>query len=105
MKECFSLHKTGAHYNKVLNEFVGTPYLRLIYQSKGRGKWSESAIDEIEEYFIALAAIRNSNISNKQKTQSSNWEIRGLDSVGRGKSSTYSRELGIDTGCLKRNWL
>lgn len=84
--ESLSLHKLYV-YNLVLGSRRGTPYLSFVVQDKIKGKWSLTAIDEVEEYLIAQAAARNPELSNRRRLPDQQWSIRGVVNGGKGKRS------------------
>ncbi len=88
--ECFTSHKLSDHYNKILFEEIrGLPYLFLVPQMKvGRGKWSTSAIDDLEKHLIAIAAAKNNRLSNQRRLPKDQWSIKGVLASKRGKPST-----------------
>jgi hypothetical protein len=90
-QECFTPHKRADHYDIILNSRKGTPYICFVVQQKTRGKWSLTAIDEVEEYLIAHAATRNKALSNQRRLPTQSWAIRGVASSGQGKPSTEAR--------------
>lgn len=76
--ECLTAHKLAFHYCEVLNEKKGLPYLFFVVQKKHKGKWSRSAIGDVEEHLIAFAAARNPGITNKRRLPNQTWSIRGV---------------------------
>jgi len=87
--ECFALHKLYV-YNLVLGGRKGTPYLSFVVQQKLQGKWSLTAIDQVEEYLIAQAAARNPELSNRRRLPDQKWSIRGVVNGGKGKRSAQA---------------
>jgi hypothetical protein len=77
-EECFTHHKLASHYHEVVLAHKGIPYLFLVFQSKTKGKWSQSAIFEIEKELIAYAAARNPNVTNKHGLRTRTWRIDGV---------------------------
>src|SRR5262249_29851776 len=87
--ECFTARKLANHYNIVLGTRKGTPYMSFAHNRRNGGKWSLTAIDDLEDFLIARAAARNPELSNQRRDQS--WGIRGVVSSGRGKPSKEAR--------------
>jgi hypothetical protein len=56
----------------------GTPHLFFVAHRKTRGKWSQSAISEVEETLIAFAAAKNPNLTNKRSLPNQSWSIDGI---------------------------
>jgi hypothetical protein len=90
-QECFTPHKRADHYNEILGSRKGTPYMSFLIQQKVRGKWSLSAIDEVEEFLIAHAAARNPDLSNQRRLPNQSWSIRGVASSRQGPRSTEAK--------------
>lgn len=42
-------------------------------------------IDEVEEYLIAQAAIRNPSLSNRIRLPKQSWNIKGVNAGGKGR--------------------
>lgn len=89
--ECFTPHKRADHFNVILGSRKGTPYMSFVVQQKVKGKWSLTAIDEIEEFLIASAAARNSALSNRQRLPNQSWSIQGVESSGQGNRSKEAK--------------
>ena len=98
-KEVFALHKRCDHYNVVLGERPGTPRITFVVQAKERGRWSSSAIDEVEEYLIGKAAKRNDGLTNLRRLPYQAWAIKGVVASGAGKpsaeASNFKKLFGI----------
>ena len=97
-KECFSFHKLASHYNRILGNNKGAPYLCFVVQKKSKGKWSQTAIDEIEELLIARAAARNPRLSNKHRLPDQSWNIRGVFKGGRGRIADEAQDFRLLLG-------
>lgn len=93
--ECFSPHKLGDHYNKILfEEDRGLPYLFLVTQKRnGKGRWATKAIDGLENDLIAIAAACNPKLSNKRSIPKDKWSIKGVLNAKRGQPTRHAREF------------
>ena len=89
--ECFSPHKRADHYNVILGERIGTPYLSFVAQQKVKGKWSLTAIDEVEKFLIAIGFARNPELSNRKGLPNQTWSIQGVVAAGKGKPSAEAK--------------
>jgi hypothetical protein len=91
--ECFSIHKRGDHYNMILCSRSGTPYMSFAVQQKTKGKWSATAIDEVEEYIIAQAVVRNPKLTNRRRLPYQSWSIKGVTGTGPGAQSLEAKHF------------
>ena len=73
--------------------------LYLITQSTSKGAKDKSSISEIEEFLIAKAARRNTDLLNVQGIGKPKWSISGVAHSNRGKptkvASRFKKALGV----------
>jgi hypothetical protein len=95
--ECFASHKLVALIEAFAYFKKGTPVLFLVCTAKGRPNLR--AIQDMEEFLIQNARVRNPNLQNVQLTQEPGWRIAGVFGSQSGKPSRkallFKKLLGI----------
>ena len=93
-KECFTIHKTGEHYNPALNAVEkGTPVLFLIAAPKTKGKPNGRRIADLEDFLIQTATGNGTELTNIRGIDAKSWGIAGVVRSGQGKPSKPAAAL------------
>jgi hypothetical protein len=100
-QECFSLHKTGTHYNRALADRQrGTPTMFFLVAQQKRGRTNSKSIEDLETTLIRWAREKNHELSNKAKRGVYTWGINGVEGGKPGKptrdAATFRKVIGYD---------
>ncbi len=91
--EAFTPTNRANHYNPALLRYKkGLPVLFFVVHPRSKGKINQKAIDQVETFFIDVASIKNSELSNVKKKKKHMWRVSGVVRAKQGEGKAYAAQ-------------